>query len=260
MTNNDTSGRLGVLAGFAWLKTALAACRREPFALAVIAIFYLSMMGILSILPLLGSLAASLFMPFGTVLLGRGVRETLAGRKPGLFLLKALWTERRLRGVLLQVGLVFAVGLSTVNLVFDLLAASSIAQWGTLENGRLDWSTVSANIPWAAIAASLAIYLPVLAATWFAPLLVSEKGMACGKALFYSFFGCLRSLPAILVLGVIVTAAVAAGAVLLSSLIAALGLAGSEMLLITPFAFATSTVLYAIYWPMYQSLFGSAGC
>ncbi len=259
MSTSENNGRPGLLAGLSWLKTALAACRREPFALAVIAIFYLSMMGILSILPLFGSLAASLFMPFGTVLLGRGVRETLAGRKPGLPLIKAVWADRRLRVILLQTGLVFAVGLSTVNLVFDLLAADSIAQWGTLENGRLDWSTVSSHIPWSAIVASLAIYLPVLAATWFAPLLASEKGMPCGKSLFYSFFGCLRSLPAIIVLGVIVTAAVAACAVVLSSLIAALGLAGSEMFLITPFAFAASTVLYAVYWPMYQSLFGDAG-
>ena len=255
---NDIVSRLSFLAGFNWLKTALTACRREPFALGAIAVFYMTSMGILSMLSFIGTLVVSLFMPFGTVLLGRGVRETLARHTPSFRLLVDIWNDRALRQVLIQIGLFFAVGLSTVNLLFDILAADTIAQWGTLENGRLDWSTVAGNLPWTAIVVTLVIYLPVLAATWFAPLLASEKRMSCGKALFYSFFGCLRSLAAIIVLGVLLTAVVGLGSVLVASLISALGLAGSEMFLIVPFAFAASTVLYSVYWPMYVSLFGNS--
>ena len=233
---NNTVSRLSFLAGFNWLQTALTACRREPFALGAIAVFYMTSMGILSMLPFIGTLVVSLFMPFGTVLLGRGVRETLARRTPSFRLLVDIWNDRALRQVLIQIGLFFAVGLSTVHLLFDLLASDTIAPWDTLENGRLDWSS----------------------ATWFAPLLASEKRMPCGKALFYSFFGCLRSLAAIIVLGVLLTAVVGLGSVLVASLISALGLASSEMFLIVPFAFATSTVLYSVYWPMYVSLFGDS--
>ena len=144
----------------------------------------MSTMAILSILPVVGSLAASLFMPFGTVFLGRAVKVTMQGKQPGFALLAEIFRDARHRRALFNVGLVFAVALSLTNLVFDWLAADAVAQWGSLENGRLDWSTVSQHIPYDAMIAAAVIYIPALMATWFAPLLVSEKSMSAGKALF----------------------------------------------------------------------------
>lgn len=259
MNDTNHSRHLGPAAGGLWFQAGLAAVRREPLSLAVVAIFYMSTMAILSILPVVGSLAASLFMPFGTVFLGRAVKVTMQGKQPGFALLAEIFRDARHRRALFNVGLVFAVALSLTNLVFDWLAADAVAQWGSLENGRLDWSTVSQHIPYDAMIAAAVIYIPALMATWFAPLLVSEKSMSAGKALFYSFFGCLRNILAVIVLGVVLSVAIGVAAALLVFLISFLELTGSEMFLITPFAFIASTITYACYWPMYQTLFEAVG-
>ena len=55
MNSMDISGRPTLLSGISWLKTAFVACRAHPWPLAVVAIFYLCTMGLLSIFPLIGS-------------------------------------------------------------------------------------------------------------------------------------------------------------------------------------------------------------
>jgi hypothetical protein len=124
-----------------------------------------------------------------------------------------------------------------------------------VKDGRLDWSSVAAHIPYGAIAAAMLLYIPGLMATWFSPLLVSERRMTWGKSLFYSFFGCVRNILPILVLGIIigtVTVGITFGTIWL---IEALGLQGISLFILTPIAFILSTITYATYWPMFESLF-----
>ena len=95
MNDTNHSRHLGPAAGWLWFQAGLAAVRREPLSLAVVAIFYMSTMAILSILPVVGSLAASLFMPFGTVFLGRAVKVTMQGKQPGFALLAEIFRDAR---------------------------------------------------------------------------------------------------------------------------------------------------------------------
>lgn len=91
--------------------------------------------------------------------------------------------------------------------------------------------------------------------TWFAPLLIANKGLSCGKALFYSFFGCLRNLAPIFTLGVILLG----GSILLSyclwMLCNALELKSTAVFIMGPVAIVVTAIAYGTYWPMFHSLF-----
>lgn len=249
------SRSLPASSGWHWFLSALQATRNQPVVLTGIVLLYMFLMSMLSVLPWVGPALAALFMPFGTVFVGRATRTALAGGQPSFSILADIWRDVSHRQSLVRIGLVFGFVLVTVNALYGWLAADEISRWVITDNNRLDWASVRANIPWDATLAMLVVYIPGLMAVWFAPLLASEKHMPCGKACFFSFFGCLRNILPVLVLGLVITvvatAVTAAGALLIS----ALELQDSAMVLLTPLVFLISTVIYASYWPMYADLF-----
>lgn len=256
MSHSSESRSLGPAAGWRWFKTAVVATREQPFALMGIALFYMFTMGFLSVMPVVGAILSALFMPFGTVFIGRATRDAIDSQAPSFRILGQTWRSAFMRKHLLYVGLVFGFVLITVNALYALLSADEVARWAVTENDRLDWGSVRENLPYDAILTALLVYIPGLMATWFAPLLISEKNMTCVKALFYSFFGCLRNLLPIFVLGALLIGTTLACTFGTLFVIDTFELASLEMYLLTPIAFVLTTIAYATYWPMYVSLFG----
>lgn len=194
MTDSNTSRRLPAASGWYWFRDAATAVGRKPLNLLAVTMLYLLIMGFLSAIPYAGIVFAALFMPFGTAFIGRSTRTALQGGDPRLSELKAVFADPVVRQNLMRIGFVYGFILITVNALYGLMAADSIALWKIDANDRLDWASVQANIPWDAIVAVTVVYIPGLMAVWFAPLLASEKRMSWGKAVFYSFFGCLRNI------------------------------------------------------------------
>lgn len=254
MDKTHLSRTLGPSAGIAWYKSAVRATARQPFALASITFCYLFAMGLLSAVPFFGFVFSAVFMPFGSVWIARSARAALQGGSPNYGSLAELFRDKRMTAQLIRVGLVFGFVLITCNAVYGILSADAISQW-VVKDGRLDWSSVAAHIPYGALAAAMLLYIPGLMATWFSPLLVSERGMTWGKSLFYSFFGCVRNILPILVLGVIIVFVTVGISWASIWLINAAGLQSINLFILTPIAFILSTVTYATYWPMFESLF-----
>ena len=75
--------------GFSWFKDSCRTLKLQPLAYTGIVVFSLLMSGLLSSLPLIGTLLASLWMPFASVLTGFAARDVLAGRTPVYFTLRA---------------------------------------------------------------------------------------------------------------------------------------------------------------------------
>lgn len=256
MTDSNSSRRLSAVHGWYWLRDALKAVRLKPLNLLGITLFYLLMMGFLSAIPYAGMVFAALFMPFGTAFIGRSTHTALAGGDPRFAGFGELFRDSAVRQGLIGVGLAYGFVLVTVNALYGFLALDSIAQWKITADNRLDWESVRANIPWDAVVACLVIYIPGLMAVWFAPLLASEKRMSWGKAVFYSFFGCLRNIVPVIVLLVLVVGVIAVFGMLAAALVAALGASDAVIsFVVVPLSFLVLTVIYAVYWPMYASLF-----
>lgn len=249
------SRSLSAVAGWRWFVSALGATQKQPLIMMGVVLFYMLSMSVLSVIPWFGPVLAAVFMPYGTVFFAHATRDALADKQPQFGHFSDLIHNRNIRQAMIRVGLVFGCILVTVNAIYGILAADEIARWTVNANDRLDWASVRANIPWDATIAMLIVYIPGLMAVWFAPLLVTDKGMPCGKALFYSFFGCMRNIIPVIVLGVVLTAVAAVIGLGLAWMMISLEITDLAALIMTPFIFILSTVIYASYWPMYQDLF-----
>ena len=237
--------------GLVWFREALRALKNQPVALSGIVVFNLLMMGILSSLPIVGLVLASLWMPFGVVLTAEGARDALDGRIPRYTPLKEAWANRTGRLGLFTIGIVSAVAMEIISAVFALLGRDQIAAWVIDEQG-ISIESVLANFPTTAALVALLLNVLLWMATTFPPLLIHRAGQAPMQSIF---FGILKNwasvLAFVLVLGLL-TAALSAVSVMFSI---AMGIP-SAWGYFTPFivVFLTS-IAQAGVWSMYRDIF-----
>lgn len=183
--------------GLAWFKLSWRALKLQPIAFTGIVVFSLLLSGLLSGVPYIGTLLASLWMPFGSVLTGWAARDTLAGRMPSYRVLGAVFRDRAAVLPLTLTGILASAWMELDLLVLRIIGKDQIALWKVTSEG-LDFESVAANFPTTAFIAAFALYLPLLLMTLFAPLLIVERGQSVVKSFFYSFFGTLRAIvPAV---------------------------------------------------------------
>lgn len=191
--------------GWRWIRHGLALVGRAPLGWLVVSMTYWLAMGMISRLPYLGLLVASLVTPALAVSFMAILRELDRGR--GLELrLAAEGFKRNLAALVTLGGVYLAVTLA-------IFAATALADGGALAR----W-TLSGRNPVAgqdglvgAIAIAIALWIPMQLAFWFAPMLAAWHGMPAPKALFFSFFAALRNWRAFLVYGLAGAAAIGLG-------------------------------------------------
>lgn len=244
-----------ILAGWQWFGGSVRTFCREPFAFTAVAGVYVMTMGLLGMIPFVGLVFAGVFWPFGTLLIAKGGKDSLAGKKPTVAILFEAWARNDTRVRLIRIGILYSMMAVLVSLVWELLAADEIAKWQITEAGRVNWASAAEHIPYGAIAASFCVYIPCAMALWFAPLLVYLKNLPLPKAVFFSFVGCTKNLLAIalsLALAFSVTSILMA---LAAGLIVAGGLGAVAMFLIFPISLIGSALIYGTYYPMWKTLF-----
>lgn len=202
-----------------------------------------------------GLVVAAFFMPFGTMLIIEGTREAYEGRQPSYGVLVELFKDPFKRSRLMRVGVIYAAFLLVANYLYIFMAVDEVSQWQVVD-GRLNWDSVYANFPWSAAVVTVIIYALGQMATWFAPALVTWKNMAVGKAIFYSFFGCLRSWLAIVVLLILIFGFTVLCALAVIFITESLGIGDLSIFVLMPIAFFLTTVAYGTIWPMWIDIFG----
>lgn len=237
-----------------WFKLSFRAFRLQPLSFPGIVIFYMLVSLLLMSFPLAGSLLSGLWVPFGSVLTALAARDALDGRQPTYRHLKSMFSDAKARGSLMGIGVVMALWQNMMTVLFIQMGDDKISQWKSTADG-IDVESVIANFPTTALVVSLALYLPMWIMTLYAPLLVVLKKQSIAKSLFYSFFGVVRNLPALLLLAamyIIFGSAVYSAATLAGS---AVGSAG--VLALAPFA---SILIMTVYqggiWTSYEGIFG----
>ena len=202
-----------------------------------------------------GLVVAAFFMPFGTMLIIEGTREAYEGRQPSYGVLVELFKDPFKRSRLMRVGVIYAAFLLVANYLYIFMAVDEVSQWQVVD-GRLNWDSVYANFPWSAAVVTVIIYALGQMATWFAPALVTWKNMAVGKAIFYSFFGCLRNWLAIVVLLILIFGFTVLSALAVIFITESLGIGDLSIFVLMPIAFFLTTVAYGTIWPMWIDIFG----
>jgi hypothetical protein len=187
--------------GWSWVLTGFALFRRNPAMWAFLVFSYIMLLQLLGMVPVLGWFAATVLIPAFSASFMIVSRELDQGKRIGFALLfSGFWSN--LRALLVQGGLYMASALAILGLsalvdgsaLLQLMLLGERPPAAAFEDGSLAGA--------AALAGTL--YMPVLAAFWFAPALSSWRNLPALQALFYSLYAVARNWRAFLAYGVAV--------------------------------------------------------
>ena len=244
--------------GWNWVLTGFALFRKSPAMWAFLALSYIMLMQLLGMIPVLGWFAATVLIPTFSASFMIASRELDQGGKLRMDLLFAGF-KSNLPALLRQGGLYLASGLVILGLS-ALVDGGALLQLMVLGTKPPAAAFEDGSLPAAAILAS-ALYLPMLAAFWFAPALSAWRNLPALQALFYSFFAAFRNWRAfvayglaVLLLGLVCSAALFVLALLLR------GLLGDKsqdafLLVMLPIMLTYVPTLFASFYASYRDVF-----
>lgn len=190
-------------AGWDWIPRGWALFVKAPLMWIVALVILFVVAIVLAFVPILGSLA---FQALQAVFAGGFIAACRSLERGGEFELEHLFAGFKVRFVpLLVVGLLFMAASLVLVVVFFLFAGMSLLP--AFLSG--DPGAMGAAFAASAIAmllgslVVLALFVPVLAAYWFAPALVIVHDMAPVEAMKASFFACFRNFVPFLLYGLV---------------------------------------------------------
>lgn len=220
-------------AGLMWMRQGIQIFGRQPIALTGLFFMFLGLMTIVSLLPVVGSVAALVLLPACTAGLMAATREAQQGRFPmPRLLLVGLRSGAAQRRQMLILGVLYTLG------VIGLLVVSALADGGDfariyLLGGRIDTETVEQAGFQSALWIAMVLYAPLSALFWHAPALVHWHNVPAVKSLFFSLMACLGNWKAMAVYLAAwsgMYAAVALALVVVGSLLGSAGAVGMGLL------------------------------
>ncbi|THF65033.1 BPSS1780 family membrane protein [Pseudothauera rhizosphaerae] len=240
--------------GWCWLSEGLHLWRRNPALMTFLAFGYLLTLVVVSIFPLIGQPIASLLMPVLSLGVLNGCRAIDEGRKVGPDILFS--------GFRSNVAALIAIGGIYLIASLLVLALTMAADGGTLlkamGGGKLDPEAVQEPGFTFALLLAVALSTPVMMAYWFAPLLAGWWKLPAPKAMFFSFFACLRNWRPFLAYSI---ALMLFGAILPGIVIGVVGLAVPVLATVLTFLVPLVLVptLFASFYINARDVFGIPG-
>jgi hypothetical protein len=185
-------------AGWQWITLGFQLFRAYAALWLLLLFFYWMALITLSSVPVIGAVAALVLMP--GISGGLMVACEAASRRQPPSLRHIFEPLARNRKAQLQLGMVYLAGSALA------LGASALVDGGTFFKGpprAAERAQMMREFPAyiRGMATAMAVFTPAMLALWFAPALVHWRNMSPGKALFFSFFACVRNWRAFLVYG-----------------------------------------------------------
>ena len=223
--------------GWDWIVEAFALFRKQPGIWILTAVVLGVLFIVISMIPVLGSLANALLFPIFGAGLMLGSRALDQGATLEFAHLFAGFKQKT--GDLVLVGVFNLVGWMVIT--FAVAAVIGGGVFMGMMRGGIEGAGVSIASLLIALLLAAGLSVPLYMATWFAPALIVLHDLAPGTALKASFFACLRNWVPFLVYGVVL---------LLLGLLAAIP-AGLGYLVLVP-------VLVASVYTAYRDIFCAA--
>lgn len=187
--------------GSLWLTRGFALFRASPGLWLLMVFTYWFLVAAVNTVPWIGPVIATVSLPAFSVSFMKMCEAAAQGRTMAPTLLFSGF--RRQLPALLTLGTLYLGAIAGV------LAIAALADGGILMNWIL-WGKPPAaeairdgSVSRAMLIAT-ALAAPVLSAFWFSPVLTAWHGMGAGKAMFFSFFACLRNWRAFMVYGAVI--------------------------------------------------------
>ena len=245
---------VGAARGARWLGDGWRLFRAAPLGWLAAVFAYWILMTLVSLVPLAGIAAAAVLVPAFSVGFLAIARATSRGSAADLALLfDGLRHEPRSQ---LALGVVYLACLAL------LLGASALADGGALARWMLTGERPADDVLQSesffhALLLAGVLYLPVMAAFWFAPALAAWHSTGATKALFFSLAASVMNWRAFLAYGAvtaIVTLVMPFAA--LTALAAAGALRFPAAALVFPLVFILLPTLFASFYASYRDVFG----
>lgn len=241
--------------GFAWLGEGLQLWRRNPALLTFASFGYLLLLILVSVVPFIGQILASLLTPVLSLGVLNTCRAVDAGRKAGPDVLFSGF-QQNLPALIVIGGINFAG-------VWLVLGLTAIADGGTLlglmtSGGKLEPEVATSTGFTMALMIAIALSTPVMMAYWFAPLLAGWWQVPAPKAMFFSFFACLRNWRPFLAYSI---ALALFGAVLPGIVLGIIGTVSPTLatLLSVPLPLLLIPIVFASFYTNARDIFGEPG-
>jgi uncharacterized membrane protein len=190
-------------AGLEWITGGWQIFVKSPlmWIVALVILFVIAI--VLAFIPFIGSLAFQLLQ---AVFAGGFIAACRSIERGGEFELEHLFAGFKVRFVpLLIVGLIFMVASLVLVLLFFMVAGLSLLPaFLTGDPGAIS-AAMAGSVVMMMLGSlvMLALFVPVVAAYWFAPALVMMHDMAPVDAMKASFFGCFRNFVPFLLYGLV---------------------------------------------------------
>lgn len=244
--------------GWNWVLTGFALFRRSPAMWGFLTLSYIMLMQLLGMIPVIGWFAATVLIPPFSASFMIASREIDQGRKLRMDLLFSGF-KSNLRALLTQGGLYLASGLAILGLS-ALVDGGLLAQLMVLGTKPPAEAFEDGSLGGAAMLAGT-LYLPVLAAFWFAPALSAWKNLPALQALFYSFFAALGNWRAFIAYGLaLMLLSVVCSLALFVLALLVRGLLGDKsqnafVLVMLPVMLTYVPTLFASFYASYRDVF-----
>lgn len=250
--------RVPAARGVRWLAEGWRMFRAAPLGWLALVFAYWLVMTVISLVPYVGVVVASVLVPAFSVGFMAASRAAARGQPVELAMLFAGFRERLPAQIVL--GIVYLLSLALVIGGSALADDGMLAHW-LLTGRRPAESDAEGDALLGALAMSAALYAPVMAMFWFAPLLTAWHSMAPVKALFYSFFASLMNWRAFLAYGAavgVVLFLLPSALLLVLVLLSGGALRLQPMALVLPLALIMLPTLFASFFASYRDVFGAA--
>ena len=255
---NTVSARLG----WNWVLTGFALFRKSPAMWAFLTLSYIMLMQLLGMIPVLGWFAATVLIPVFSASFMIASREIDRGGKLRMDLLFAGFRSN-LPALLGQGALYLASGLAILGLsalvdgglLLGLMVLGTKPPAAAFEDGSLAGAAMLAGT----------LYLPVLAAFWFAPALSAWRKLPALQALFYSFFAALGNWRAFFAYGLaLMLLSVTCSIALFTLALLVRGLLGDKsqgafLLVMLPVMLTYVPTMFASFYASYCDVFPETG-
>ena len=240
------ASRLKAIAGLRWVTGAFAIYRVAPLRQLLFNLAYLLALAMALSIPAVGFVVVWLLIP--ALMVGPHAIARMASRGAPLGPALLLSGFRHNFAAQLRLGGVYLAGMAL------LLAASAFADGGRFAQGvigmtRVELEDLQRAEMQNAMLVVAALQTLMLAALWYAPLLVAWKGLAVAKAVFFSTVAALINWRAFLAYSI--------GMALLFAFVLMLALAGA-MLFGGTRALQANSAAFAVLWTLLPVWFASS--
>ena len=241
--------------GWRWLSEGFLIFRKKQLMLSFLIIGYWILMLLVNSVPWIGQVAATVLIPVFSVSLMNACR-LVAQDSPLPPQLLFSGFDRNPR-TLLMLGIIYlacSLGILGMTVLIDGGLLFQLVVFGS----RPDEQVLLGGHFVLAIEVALALFVPVMMAYWYAPVLVAWHDLPAGKALFFSLVACLRNWRVFLVYSValLIFGAFLPGLVLgiLSTMFASAGQQFATVLTVFVVLILLPT-LYASFYVSYRDVF-----